>query len=130
MGGHLCDLSLPPEALKTAARWIAWRSELPGTAVTLGVVGDQVFAEVRGRRTDLMINSGYPPGTPEKTIGLTRGALWAAAQWCMGPPDAADVDLLVDDRMLLVYQGDEWAGFDTDGSPASEEYLAVAPLDR
>jgi hypothetical protein len=32
--------------------------------------------------------------------------------------------------MLLVYQGDDRAGFDTGGEPASDEYLAVAPLDR
>jgi hypothetical protein len=49
---------------------------------------------------------------------VSRGRIATAAQ------------LLADDRMLLVEQGDERAAFDTDGSPGSDEYLAVAPLSR
>jgi hypothetical protein len=61
-------------------------------------------------------------------VRVTPEALQAAAQWA--EPEMAAVELLVDDRMLIVSQGDERAAFDTGGELASDEYLAVAPLDR
>jgi hypothetical protein len=67
-------------------------------------------------------------------LRITPAQLKAAAEWAMDGFDIgdapADVQLLADDRMLLVEQGDERAAFDTDGSPGSDEYLAVAPLSR
>jgi hypothetical protein len=63
-------------------------------------------------------------------LSCTPEQLRAAAAWATLGDDMATVELLVDDRMLLVSQGDDRAAFDTGGEPASEEYLAVAPLDR
>lgn len=63
-------------------------------------------------------------------ISVSAEALKAAAAWATAGEDMAAVELLADDRMLLVTQADDRAGFDTGGEPASDEYLAVAPLDR
>lgn len=67
-------------------------------------------------------------------IKLSPEALKAASEWAVTSFDIGeaptDVALLVDDRMLIAYQGDERMAWDTDGSPASDEYLAVCPLDR
>jgi hypothetical protein len=60
---------------------------------------------------------------------LTAESIRALGAWVYHGNDAADVELAVDDRMLVAEQGDERMAWDTDGSPASEEYLAVAPLD-
>lgn len=60
-------------------------------------------------------------------VKLTPATILALASWVT--PDMADVELAVDDRMLVAQQGDERMAWDTDGSPASAEYLAVAPLD-
>lgn len=56
--------------------------------------------------------------------------LKAAAEWAASGDDAADVLLLVDDRMLVVYQGDDKTAFDTGGEQGSDEYVSLAPLDR
>lgn len=63
-------------------------------------------------------------------IRCTPETLRAAAAWVEVGDGMADVELLIDDTMLLVTQGDEQNGFDTGGEPASEEYLSAAPLDR
>jgi hypothetical protein len=63
-------------------------------------------------------------------LSLTPEALRAVAEWAHVGDDAAPVLLLVDDSMLIAEQGDERAAWDFDGSPGSEEYLALAPLDR
>lgn len=63
-------------------------------------------------------------------LSCSAEQLKAAAAWATAGDDMAAVELLADDRMLLVSQGDDRAAFDTGGEPASEEYLAVAPLDR
>jgi hypothetical protein len=63
-------------------------------------------------------------------LSCSAEQLRAAAAWATPGEKMAPVELLVDDRMLLVSQGDDRAAFDTGGEPASEEYLAVAPLDR
>ncbi len=63
-------------------------------------------------------------------IRTTPEQLQAAAAWvCSTDAGGADVELLADDRMLLVEQGDDRAAWDTGGEPASDEYLDVAPLD-
>jgi hypothetical protein len=61
-------------------------------------------------------------------VRLTPAALNAAAAWAQS--DMADVLLLVDDSMLVAYQGDDKTAFDTDGGVGSEEYIGLAPLDR
>lgn len=63
-------------------------------------------------------------------IQITGEQLKAAAAWCEAGQNIAGVELLVDDRMLIVTQGDERTAFDTDGSVGSDEYIALAPLDR
>lgn len=61
-------------------------------------------------------------------ISVTPEQIAAVAAWItLG---MAPVELLVDDRMLVAEQGDDRMAWDTDGSPASAEYLDVAPLDR
>lgn len=62
-------------------------------------------------------------------IAVTPAQLKAAADWCQNIEHAAAVELVADDRMLLVEQGDDRAAFDTGGEPGSDDYLAVAPLD-
>lgn len=63
-------------------------------------------------------------------ICVTAEQIAALAAWvgCDGP-DAAGVELVVDDRMLLAEQGDDRMAWDTGGEPASDAYLAAAPLD-
>ena len=63
-------------------------------------------------------------------IRVTPEALKAAADWIVAGENMAEVEIVVDDRMLLVEQGDERNAWDTGGEPASEDYLANAPLDR
>jgi hypothetical protein len=129
MAAHIYDLCLSPSALKVAARsgvafWCDDQED-----ITLTVTGEWLVIEGNGRRS-LPLKSGQDPASGRHEITLTEPALRAAAKWATAGPNMGDVFLLVDDRMLLVYQGDDRAGFDTDGSEASEEYLAVAPLDR
>lgn len=62
-------------------------------------------------------------------IRITPEQLKAAADWALGL-HMADVELYADDRMLIAEQGDERMAWDTGGEPASEEYLAICPLDR
>lgn len=62
-------------------------------------------------------------------ISTTAEQVAALAAWTHRGPDAAPVELLVDDRMLLAEQGDERMAWDTGGEPASSEYLQAAPLD-
>lgn len=63
-------------------------------------------------------------------IRVTAEQLIEAGKWVEPGPDQAAVELAVDDRMLVVNQGDERAAFDTGGEPSeSEEYLKRAPLD-
>lgn len=62
-------------------------------------------------------------------ITITAEQVAALAAWVgMDGPDAAAVELLVDDRMLLAEQGDDRMAWDTGGEPASDEYLQAAPL--
>jgi hypothetical protein len=61
-------------------------------------------------------------------IRITPAQITKLAEWVKTGPDGADVELCADDRMLLAEQGDDRMAWDTDGSPASEDYLAVAPL--
>lgn len=65
-------------------------------------------------------------------LRITAEQLHAAGEWVADNrgENFAAVELLADDRMLLISQGDDRAAFDTDGSPGSDEYLAAAPLDR
>ena len=63
-------------------------------------------------------------------IQITAEQLQAAAEWATAGENMAPVELLADDRMLIVTQGDERTAFDTGGEVGSDEYLAVAPLDR
>jgi hypothetical protein len=119
MTAHIYDLSLSAEALKRAANWPAvqrGRGDVPITVATCDC--GQIHMKTAGDETG------------GEQITLTRAALQAAAEWATAGPSMGEVFLLADDTTLLVYQGDDRAGFDTDGSPASEEYLAVAPLDR
>jgi hypothetical protein len=127
---HLCDLSCPPEALKRAAAWaIGDPPPFPeGAGVTLTRAGYQLTARQGCRSRSFAAAEDEPARWSE--IVLTVPGLRAAADWVSDGPSMAAAELLVDDAMLLVYQGDAMAGFDTDGSEASEEYLAVAPLDR
>jgi hypothetical protein len=128
---HIYDLGCSPEALKAAAGWALRRyprSRWEATDVALAKRDGRLYL-----RTDE--HRGWVPSEEEgdsrwETLTITVATLREAAKWAMPNPNAADVYLLADDRMLLVYQGDARVGFDTDGSPASEEYLAVAPLDR
>jgi hypothetical protein len=62
-------------------------------------------------------------------INITPAQAAKLAEWVETGPDGADVELVVDDSMLLAEQGDDRMAWDTDGSPASDDYLAVAPLD-
>lgn len=62
-------------------------------------------------------------------ISVTPDALAKLAEWMHQGPDAAPVEIIVDDRMMLATQGDDRMAWDTDGSPASDAYLALAPLD-
>lgn len=62
-------------------------------------------------------------------INITPAAIKALAAWVYDGDDAADVELAVDDRMLVAEQGDEKMAWDTDGSPGSDEYVSLAPLD-
>lgn len=50
-------------------------------------------------------------------------------EWVQDGTNMADVELVADDRMLLAEQGDSRMAWDLGGEPASDEYLAVAPLD-
>lgn len=61
-------------------------------------------------------------------VSVTAEQLKAAASWA--EEGGANVELLVDDRMLVVSQGDERTAFDTGGEVGSDEYVALAPLDR
>lgn len=63
-------------------------------------------------------------------IIITPAQLRKAAEWVDDSADGADIELLVDDRMLVVGQGDDKTAFDTGGEPGSDEYIALAPLDR
>jgi hypothetical protein len=63
-------------------------------------------------------------------IRVRADQLKAAGEWAQSGKDMGDVMLLVDDSMLVVYQGDDKTAFDTDGSEGSEEYVSLAPLDR
>jgi len=130
MAAHIYDLCLSPEALKFAAAWAALDTSrevvLTRTGNRVGVSpgGCAVFryAEFDGEEPD-------DDPCPQE-MQLATQALIAAAEWVTAGPYMADVMLLRDNRMLLVYQGDARTGFDTGGEEASEEYLAVAPLDR
>lgn len=53
----------------------------------------------------------------------------ALGHWVTPGRSMAAVELCADDRMLVAEQGDDRMAWDTDGSPGSDEYLAVAPLD-
>lgn len=129
MAAHIYDLSLAPEALKTAARSTVTGACPDDADLTLTRNGEWFTVQAAGHRT-LRLKSGLEADSRTEEITITRAGLYAAARWATAGENMADVFLLVDDAMLLVYQGDDLAGFDTDGSPASEEYLAVAPLDR
>jgi hypothetical protein len=130
MSGHVYDLCLAPEALKIAAR-SAVACWCPDDAdLTLTRTGEWFTVQSSAGRCSLQLKSGQGAESRTEEITLTRSALHAAARWATAGENMADVCLLVDDRMLLVYQGDDRAGFDTGGEPASDEYLAVAPLDR
>jgi hypothetical protein len=50
-------------------------------------------------------------------------------EWVDDGVNMADVELVVDDRMLLAEQGDSRMAWDLGGEPASREYLTHAPLD-
>lgn len=125
----LFDICCTPQALKAAADWTRvrpnWDIELTTYAGKLAIRMNASFESFPNP-----VSGTWSGPDPVKRIKLTTWALRAAADWVMDGPDMADVYLLVDDRMLLVEQGDDRAGFDTGGEPASEEYLAVAPLDR
>lgn len=62
-------------------------------------------------------------------IRTTPEQLAKLGEWVTTGEGMADVELVVDDSMLLAEQGDERMAWDTDGSLATDEYLAVAPLD-
>jgi hypothetical protein len=117
------DLRCPPQALRAAAEFSAMLPRRLGVTLT-AADGQLTIRQGLARRT-------FPAG-PDATgqMEITPQALQAAAAWARPGEGMADVYLLVDDRMLLVGQGDDRTGFDTGGEPASEEYLAVAPLDR
>lgn len=63
-------------------------------------------------------------------IRITAAQLQEAAAWIEVGEGMADVELLADDRMLIVSQGDERTAFDTGGEVGSEEYQRLMPLDR
>lgn len=63
-------------------------------------------------------------------ISITAEQLKAASRWAEDGENVAAVELLADDRMLIVTQGDERTAFDTGGEVGSEEYVSLAPLDR
>lgn len=62
-------------------------------------------------------------------ICTTPAQLKKLGEWVDDGPDAADVELAVDDRMLVAEQGDDRTAWDLGGEEGSEEYIAVAPLD-
>lgn len=62
-------------------------------------------------------------------IEVTAEQLRAAGAWANPGKDSAPVQLAVDDRMLVVAQGDDKTAFDHDASVGSDEYVALAPLD-
>lgn len=62
-------------------------------------------------------------------VNITSAQLHAAAGW-VHEDLSMDVQLLVDDRMLVVGQGDAKTAFDTGGEVGSDEYIALAPLER
>lgn len=127
---HIYDLGCSPQSLKNAARWVRRHSRGAGDNLLLARHGAHLFVKAKGQEGNGDFDSGHEVGSGAEEIAITRAALRAAAKWAETGRSFGDVYLLVDDRMLLVYQGDDRAAFDTDGSPASEEYLAVAPLDR
>lgn len=61
-------------------------------------------------------------------IAITPRQIKALAGWIQDGELMAEVELAVDDRMLVAQQADEVMAWDTGGEPASETYLAVAPL--
>lgn len=63
-------------------------------------------------------------------IRITAAQLQESAAWVEGGEGMADVELLADDRMLIVSQGDDRIAFDTNGLVGSEEYQRLMPLDR
>ena len=127
---HIYDLGTSPQSLKKAARWIRQHSRGAGDDLLLARYGARLFVKAKGQEGNGDFASGQEVGSGDEEIAITRAALRAAAKWAQTGKFFGDVYLLVDDTMLLVYQGDARVGFDTDGSPASEEYLALAPLDR
>jgi hypothetical protein len=129
VSAHIYDLCLSPTALRVAALSAVcyWSAEDGDLTLTRDGAW---FVIATPERRSLRLFSGQEAGSGHEEIGLARAALRAAANWVTAGKNMADVFLLADDRMLLVYQGDDRAGFDTDGSEASEEYLAVAPLNR
>jgi hypothetical protein len=120
----LYDLCCTVLALRAAASWVY--SHDGTSVVTLARDGSQLTV----RQGD--DSAAYPSGEPAgpQQVHLTREALAAAAAWAVPGDGMVGVTLLVDDRMLLVAQGDDRTAFDTGGEPASAEYLDAAPLDR
>ena len=122
---RLYDLRCSAESLRAAAAWVATRK---GPAdVTLAIEGGQLACR-HGGSSSMAFAAGEPAGYSRQVL-ITREALAAAAAWAAPGDDMADVTLLIDDRMLLVGQGDDFTGLDTGGEPASAEYLETAPLD-
>lgn len=62
-------------------------------------------------------------------IRTTPAQIIALARWVHNGSDAAAVELVVDDRMLLAEQADERMAWDTDGSEATARYLTRAPVE-
>jgi len=120
----LYDLSCIPEALHYAAEWVRRRGML---RFDVTLTSDNGALIVRQYTLDGSFAGARASGSQ---VEVTSHQLLAAARWATPGDDMAPVELLADDRMLLVTQGDDRAAFDTGGEPASEEYLAVAPLDR
>lgn len=57
-------------------------------------------------------------------IRVTPAALRAAAHVVMGGENVADVELVADERILVVTQGDAQMAFDADGAAVSADYLS------
>jgi hypothetical protein len=118
------DLTCSAEALRAAA---AWAASLPRRPITLERYGSCLACRI-GTGIER-----FPSGEPvssKQEVTITPESLAAAAAWTVPGDDMAEVLLLVDDRMLLVSQGDDRTAFDTGGEPGSDEYLEAAPLDR
>lgn len=120
------DVRCTAQALRDIA---AWAAERPRRDITLERPGSKLTVRAGADPGPETFPAGGPPGS-ETVIVITPEQLAAAAAWAMPGEDMAEVTLLADGTMLLVTQGDDRTAFDTDGSPGSDEYLELAPLNR